>query len=104
MCDEGEVYCWMNCLPAPTCDTDQQLSCHNAINVECCSDYNEEPCENMDDSCQWECVSTPSTVSPVNTVSTASSASTISNGASDSICFLNFVVVFCLLIAKLIGI
>ena len=54
MCDEGEVFCWMECLPAPTCDSDQQLSCYNDQNVECCSDYNEEPCENMDDTCKWE--------------------------------------------------
>jgi hypothetical protein len=81
MCDEGEVFCWMECLPVPTCDSDQQLSCYNDQNVECCSDYNEEPCENMDDTCKWEC--------------------TASNGASDSIRSLNFVVIFCLFLTKL---
>ena len=99
MCAEGEVYCWMNCLPAPACDSDYQLSCYNDQHVECCSDYNDEPCEDMDDTCQWECVSTPSTVSPVSTISTVSTPSTVSNGAfSDSICSINFVVAFCLLI------
>merc|ERR1711935_908562 len=47
MCAEGEVYCWMNCLPAPACDSDYQLSCYNDQHVECCSDYNDEPCEDM---------------------------------------------------------
>ena len=81
MCAEGEVYCWMNCLPAPTCNSDQQLSCYNDQHVQCCSDYNDEPCENMDGTCHWECAS---------------------NGASDSICSINLVVVvFCIFITKL---
>ena len=80
MCEEGEVFCWMYCLPAPTCNSDQQLSCYNDQHVQCCSDYNDEPCENMDGTCHWECAS---------------------NGASDSIWSLNFVVIFCLFITKL---
>ena len=98
MCDEGEVYCWMNCLPAPTCDSDY-LICYNDQHVECCSDYNDESgCENMDLSCHWECTSTSSTVSPVST------PSTVSSRASGSICSLNLVVVFCLFITKLTGV
>ena len=48
MCSEGYEYCWMGCMPAPTCGSGQQLSCFNNHDVECCSTYNDEPCEDMD--------------------------------------------------------
>ena len=63
MCKENEIYCWMNCLPAPSCNSNQQLSCYNDQQNECCSDLNDEPgCEDMDGTCQWHCVSSISTV------------------------------------------
>ena len=63
MCKENEIYCWMNCLPAPSCNSNQQLSCYNDQQNECCSDFNDEPgCEDMDGTCQWHCVSSISTV------------------------------------------
>ena len=69
----------MGCMPAPTCGSGQQLSCFNNQDVECCSTYNDEPCEDMDGNyllfylnyqfsylwclhwhftgtCHWECV------------------------------------------------
>ena len=48
LCSEGYEYCWMGCMPAPTCGSGQQLSCFNNQDVECCSTYNDEPCEDMD--------------------------------------------------------
>ena len=48
MCSEGYEYCWMGCMPAPSCGSGQQLSCFNNHDVECCSTYNDEPCEDMD--------------------------------------------------------
>jgi len=56
MCEEGYEYCWMGCMPAPSCGSGQQLSCSNTQNVDCCSTYNDEPCEDMDGTCHWECV------------------------------------------------
>ena len=54
-CNEGEAYCWMNCLPTKTCGAHQEMECYSVVNnVTCCSDPNEE-CKTMDPTCNWEC-------------------------------------------------
>ena len=54
-CDEGEAYCWMNCLPIKKCGAHQEMTCFSVTNnLTCCSDPNVE-CEVMDATCAWEC-------------------------------------------------
>ena len=54
-CNEGEAYCWMNCLPIKKCGAQEEMICYSFTNNQtCCSDPN-EPCKVMDATCQWEC-------------------------------------------------
>ena len=59
-CNEGEAYCWMNCLPIQKCGPHEELTCYSFTNnITCCSDPNEE-CKTMDPTCKWECGKTDS--------------------------------------------
>ena len=58
-CNEGEAYCWMNCLPIKTCGADEEMICYSFTNNHtCCTDDPNEECTQMDDTCQWECEKT----------------------------------------------
>ena len=48
-CDDGEAFCWMNCLPLPDeCPNEEDAMCTNE---------NTEPCfdDSMDPTCSWHC-------------------------------------------------
>jgi hypothetical protein len=48
-CDDGEAFCWMQCMPLPDeCPTEEDAMCYNE---------NTEPCfdDSMDITCSWHC-------------------------------------------------
>ena len=47
-CNEGEAFCWMNCLPLPDdCSENEQPHCIGTDNAQCFND-------SMDNNCHWE--------------------------------------------------
>jgi len=54
-CSKSEAYCWMNCLELPTSCPDTPVQCLNSAKQQCCTDTIKENCQNMDQSCKWEC-------------------------------------------------
>eukprot|EP00090_Calanus_glacialis_P033852 TRINITY_DN5638_c0_g1_i1.p1 TRINITY_DN5638_c0_g1~~TRINITY_DN5638_c0_g1_i1.p1 ORF type:complete len:545 (-),score=136.05 TRINITY_DN5638_c0_g1_i1:1228-2862(-) len=54
-CSHSEAYCWMNCLELPTTCPQSPVQCINKDAKPCCTDTITEDCENMDQSCRWEC-------------------------------------------------
>eukprot|EP00092_Neocalanus_flemingeri_P083625 GFUD01104975.1.p1 GENE.GFUD01104975.1~~GFUD01104975.1.p1 ORF type:complete len:361 (-),score=100.61 GFUD01104975.1:131-1192(-) len=59
-CSESEAFCWMDCLELPTTCPHTSVQCINTDEKPCCTDPdNTENCENMDQSCHWECTALP---------------------------------------------
>jgi len=54
-CSKSQAYCWMNCLDLPSSCAADQVECINKDSKPCCTDTRTEDCENMDQSCSWEC-------------------------------------------------
>ena len=55
-CDDGQAFCWMNCLPLPSeCPSEEASQCINDKNEPCSDD-------SMDPSCNWYCK--PTTIAP----------------------------------------
>ena len=55
-CDTDKAYCWMNCLEVPSsCPDSMPVECINRDSAPCCTDTITEGCENMDQSCRWQC-------------------------------------------------
>ena len=50
MCEQGEAFCWMNCLPLPDpfCTSSHNLICTNNQDEQCYDD-------SMDATCKWKC-------------------------------------------------
>ena len=50
MCENGEAFCWMNCLPLPDpfCTSSHNLICSNNQDEQCYDD-------SMDGTCAWKC-------------------------------------------------
>ena len=50
MCEKGEAFCWMNCLPLPDpfCTSSHNLTCTNNQDQQCFDD-------SMDGTCEWKC-------------------------------------------------
>merc|ERR1719495_3034583 len=55
-CSHSQAYCWMNCLEVPSsCPDSMPAECINRDSALCCTDTITEGCENMDQSCRWQC-------------------------------------------------
>ena len=61
-CDEGEAFCWMNCLPLDP-------KCPSVSESHCVDENTKDPCfdDSMDTDCHWECKPEPSTTQKPNT-------------------------------------
>jgi len=58
-CEGSKAYCWMDCLDLPSsCMLDASVQCINSESKPCCTDTITTNCEEMDQSCHWQCNTT----------------------------------------------
>jgi len=83
-CAENTAYCWMDCLDLPAQCTETQSECVNADSKPCCTEDITENCEAMDDTCQWQCKTTTSTVASNTTSGSSPQPTSVTTSTSTS--------------------
>jgi len=70
-CEEGTAYCWMGCYDLPDTCSMASSQCVNEEDQPCCTEDVTQDCQNMDDSCHWECKETTTASYPDNYTTTS---------------------------------